>query len=79
MKTPTAKMMSVMASVLSLTGGAQAFWRMPCRSRTGLARIDPIMTPGEVADHVHAIHGGNSESSSSHVSLVVRALISSQI
>ncbi|QIX02176.1 hypothetical protein AMS68_007693 [Peltaster fructicola] len=35
-----------------------AFWRMPCRSQTGYGRLDPIMDPGEIADHVHAIHGG---------------------
>lgn len=31
---------------------------MPCRSRTGLARIDPLMDFGEISGHVHAIHGG---------------------
>lgn len=48
--------------LLFATGGVDAFWRMPCRSRTGLARMDPIMDPGEVSDHVHAIHGGGSKS-----------------
>lgn len=45
---------------------SEAFWRMPCRSRTGLARIDPIISSGTVSEHAHAIHGGNSESSHSH-------------
>ncbi|KAJ5512424.1 hypothetical protein N7463_001976 [Penicillium fimorum] len=34
-----------------------AFWRLPCRGRSGLARIDPIVDPGEVSGHVHAVHG----------------------
>ncbi|PSK36616.1 WSC domain-containing protein 2 [Elsinoe australis] len=44
--------------MLSVIGGVDAFWRMPCRSRTGLARLDPLVYPGEIADHSHAIHGG---------------------
>jgi len=38
-----------------------AFWRLPCRGRTGVARLDPIVNPGEVSGHAHAIHGGGSE------------------
>ncbi|KAF2717495.1 hypothetical protein K431DRAFT_333967 [Polychaeton citri CBS 116435] len=45
-------------SALALVGNAAAFWRMPCRSRTGLGRIDPIVDPGTISSHVHAIHGG---------------------
>ncbi|KAI6377537.1 hypothetical protein MCOR25_002519 [Pyricularia grisea] len=37
---------------------ANAFWRMECRARSGLARIDPLISPGEVAQHLHSIHGG---------------------
>ncbi|GAB7351152.1 hypothetical protein MBLNU459_g1605t1 [Dothideomycetes sp. NU459] len=51
--------LSLAATLLSLGGSVDAFWRLPCRSRTGLARIDPIMDSGVVSDHVHAIHGGN--------------------
>ncbi|EMC93842.1 hypothetical protein BAUCODRAFT_46702, partial [Baudoinia panamericana UAMH 10762] len=36
---------------------ATVFWRMPCQ-RTGIGRLDPLMDPGEIADHVHTIHGG---------------------
>lgn len=32
---------------------------MPCRSRSGLARIDPLVSPGEVSSHIHAIHGSS--------------------
>lgn len=46
-------------SLLALSGAANAFWRMPCRGRTGLARIDPIVDTGVVSSHAHAIHGGN--------------------
>ncbi|PMD37148.1 hypothetical protein L207DRAFT_71340 [Hyaloscypha variabilis F] len=34
-----------------------AFWRMPCRERSGLARIDPLVSPGSISQHAHAIHG----------------------
>ncbi|KAK3073794.1 hypothetical protein LTR53_004318 [Teratosphaeriaceae sp. CCFEE 6253] len=43
---------------LALVSGTTAFWRMPCRSQTGVGRLDPIMDPGEISDHVHTIHGG---------------------
>lgn len=33
------------------------FWRMICDSPIVTARIDPIVAPGEIADHVHAITG----------------------
>ncbi|KAF1998178.1 hypothetical protein P154DRAFT_495796 [Amniculicola lignicola CBS 123094] len=41
----------------ALLSGADAFWRMPCTSRTGLGRIDPLVEPDEVASHAHTIHG----------------------
>jgi hypothetical protein len=47
------------ALVLALTENVNAFWRMPCRSRSGLARMDPLVSPGEVSGHVHAIHGSS--------------------
>jgi hypothetical protein len=43
-------------------GSAQAFWRMPCRSRSGLARLDPLVSPGTVSQHAHAIHGSSGTS-----------------
>ncbi|KAK4953835.1 hypothetical protein LTR10_008439 [Elasticomyces elasticus] len=46
-------------TALALVSSASAFWRMPCRSQTGVGRLDPIMDSGEVSDHVHTIHGGN--------------------
>jgi hypothetical protein len=46
-------------SVLTLAANVDAFWRMPCKGRTGLARIDPLVDYGVVSEHVHAIHGSN--------------------
>ncbi|KAJ5191927.1 uncharacterized protein N7498_010912 [Penicillium cinerascens] len=34
-----------------------AFWRLPCRGRTGVARLDPIVDPGMISGHVHTVHG----------------------
>ncbi|KAF8855927.1 hypothetical protein BDZ45DRAFT_804554 [Acephala macrosclerotiorum] len=34
---------------------AAAFWRMPCRARSGLARIDPLVSNGTLSEHAHAI------------------------
>lgn len=48
-------------TALALAGNAAAFWRMPCRSTTGIARIDPLVAPNDVADHAHIVFGGGSE------------------
>lgn len=53
---------TVAVTALALAGSANAFWRLPCRGRTGLGRIDPIMDANTISDHVHTIHGGNSKS-----------------
>jgi hypothetical protein len=45
--------------LLSYSVSVSAFWRMPCKGRTGLARIDPLVSPGEIAEHAHAVHGGS--------------------
>lgn len=42
-----------------LLGSTNAFWRMPCRGRTGVARIDPLVNPNAVAAHAHSIHGSS--------------------
>lgn len=41
----------------AFAGVADAFWRLPCRGRAGLARMDPLMDPGEPSYHVHSVHG----------------------
>ncbi|KAK3679925.1 hypothetical protein LTR78_000302 [Recurvomyces mirabilis] len=45
-------------TALTLVGSAAAFWRMPCRSQTGVGRLDPIMDAGSISGHVHSISGG---------------------
>ncbi|KAK7510427.1 hypothetical protein IWZ03DRAFT_77820 [Phyllosticta citriasiana] len=44
-------------AALSLTGTANAFWRMPCRGRTALERVDPIVDPGKISSHAHSVQG----------------------
>ena len=39
-------------------GGSDAFWRLLC-DISGVARIDPLVNPGERADHAHNIYGGD--------------------
>lgn len=50
---------SLSAAVALLSGTTNAFWRMPCFSRTTLARLDPIVDPGTASSHGHTIHGGS--------------------
>jgi hypothetical protein len=52
------------ATVVALLVGSskvEAFWRLPCQGRSGLARIDPLKNFGTVSEHAHVIHGGTSE------------------
>lgn len=58
MKTRTA------LAILAALGGVDAFWRMECHGTVGVARVDPLVSPGEVAQHVHAIHGSSGFSES---------------
>lgn len=53
------KLSTFIAAAAAFAGCSEAFWRMECRGRVGLARIDPIISPGEVSQHVHAIHGSS--------------------
>ncbi|KAI5283781.1 hypothetical protein KEM54_001854 [Ascosphaera aggregata] len=47
----------VAAFTAAFIAPADAFWRLPCRGRSGVARIDPIVDPGRPAAHVHSLHG----------------------
>ncbi|TEY44679.1 hypothetical protein BOTCAL_0347g00100 [Botryotinia calthae] len=47
------------AILAGLASSVDAFWRMPCRARTGLARVDPLVNPGTISQHAHAIHGSS--------------------
>ncbi|KAB5563100.1 hypothetical protein GE09DRAFT_1056820 [Coniochaeta sp. 2T2.1] len=59
------KVSTTIAAAATFAGSAHAFWRMECKGRVGIARLDPIVNPGTVAQHVHAIHGSNGLSESS--------------
>ncbi|KAF3022901.1 hypothetical protein E8E14_000378 [Neopestalotiopsis sp. 37M] len=63
------RLLSSMA-MLGALGTANAFWRMECRGRTALARIDPIVNFGETATHVHTLHGSSGISESATTSLL---------
>jgi hypothetical protein len=52
---------SLSAAVALMSGTTSAFWRMPCHSRTALARLDPIVDKGTASSHGHVIHGGSSK------------------
>jgi hypothetical protein len=52
---------SVIAVTAGLAAVADAFWRMECQGRVGLARMDPVVYPGEDSPHMHAIHGSSGE------------------
>ena len=54
-----AKASSTLAVLAALTGSSDAFWRMSC-SVIQTSRIDPVISPGKVADHVHKISGASS-------------------
>ncbi|KAL1839072.1 hypothetical protein VTJ49DRAFT_1902 [Mycothermus thermophilus] len=64
---------SISLAILSSLGGAHAFWRMECRGRVGLARLDPLVDPGTLSQHVHAIHGSSGFSESSTYEDLVNA------
>ncbi|KAL3470422.1 hypothetical protein BJX99DRAFT_239528 [Aspergillus californicus] len=59
---------SLVACLAAFSGVADAFWRLPCRGRSGLARMDPLVSPGEPSYHVHAIHGSDGFGMSSDMS-----------
>ncbi|EPE09166.1 wsc domain-containing protein [Ophiostoma piceae UAMH 11346] len=51
-------------SLLIWATPALAFWRMECRGVVGDYRIDPLMSPGDAAQHLHAILGSGGFSAS---------------
>jgi hypothetical protein len=60
---------ATIAAAALLSGTADAFWRMPCHSRTALARLDPIVDKGTASSHAHTIHGGSSKYKQVHYSV----------
>lgn len=55
-----ASLSAVAVALSTLVDPAAAFWRLPCQGRLAVARMDPIVNPGDVSAHIHAIHGGDS-------------------
>lgn len=55
---------AIFSAALAFAGNAVAFWRMPCKFQTGIARIDPLVDPNEVSAHAHTITGGGGEGNS---------------
>ena len=56
---PSARMLHILFLTLLvfLTSPASAFWRMECRGVAGFARIDPMVSPGVPANHMHVFAG----------------------
>ncbi|CRK42608.1 hypothetical protein BN1708_008799 [Verticillium longisporum] len=53
------KFLSVGPAAIFMAAGVDAFFRMECQGRVGLARIDPMISPGEPSLHLHSIHGSS--------------------
>ncbi|KAI1843964.1 hypothetical protein JX266_009830 [Neoarthrinium moseri] len=50
--------------LLNALSGVSAFWRMECRGRTTVSRMDPIVSLGTTAQHAHVVHGSSGFSES---------------
>ncbi|KAK2623902.1 hypothetical protein QTJ16_006536 [Diplocarpon rosae] len=59
MRVPTLTKFMQATLFAGLLGTVAGFWRMPCRGRVGLARIDPLVNFNEIAPHIHSIHGSS--------------------
>lgn len=46
-----------LASVAVFAGLSDAFWRLPCRGNTGIARLDPLVDAGKLSYHLHSVQG----------------------
>lgn len=47
------------AVALALASGADAFWRMECPGVLDIARLDPIVNPGDASAHAHTLSGSS--------------------
>jgi hypothetical protein len=45
--------------LLGITNSALAFWRLPCDGPLVTERVDPLVSPGGVASHVHHVVGAS--------------------
>ncbi|KAF8848098.1 hypothetical protein BDZ45DRAFT_698671 [Acephala macrosclerotiorum] len=69
-----------LAGLFLFGDGADAFWRMPCRARSGLARIDPLVSNGTISEHAHALHGSDGLSiTASYESLLAGSCTSCEV
>ncbi|KAK8004169.1 hypothetical protein PG989_003888 [Apiospora arundinis] len=59
------KSLVLLVAALDAISGVSAFFRMECRGRLAMARIDPLVNNNEVGQHVHAIHGSSGFSETS--------------
>ncbi len=48
-----------LATVVSVAPHASAWWILGCGQPVVVERVDPIVSPGGLGGHVHAILGGN--------------------
>jgi hypothetical protein len=53
----TVVFLEVAVTILGLAAQSDAFWRMECRASSGYARIDPLISYGGVAEHMHSVFG----------------------
>jgi len=60
---------SVLAALTVAASPALAFFRLPCDNVLTYGRVDPIVNPGAIAGHVHAVSGGSDFSLTSSASL----------
>ncbi|KIO24201.1 hypothetical protein M407DRAFT_26397 [Tulasnella calospora MUT 4182] len=49
---------AILASLASVEV-ANAWFRLPCAQPMVQERVDPIIAPGQISQHLHSIHGGN--------------------
>ncbi|KIO24200.1 hypothetical protein M407DRAFT_26396 [Tulasnella calospora MUT 4182] len=49
---------AILASLASVEV-ANAWFRLPCTIPMVQERVDPIIAPGQISQHLHSIHGGN--------------------
>ncbi|KAK8040818.1 hypothetical protein PG994_013825 [Apiospora phragmitis] len=59
------KSLVLLVACLDAIAGVSAFFRMECRGRLAMARLDPLVDTGEIGSHVHAIHGSSGFSETS--------------
>lgn len=52
---------TLLVLLLTITHNCDAFFRNLMIGDTAMARIDPIVAPGEPSQHVHHLNGGSSK------------------